>query len=53
MAAKKGGLGRGFDALFEDNTAASLSSENAIAELALSDVEPNRAQPRNREVKSF
>lgn len=46
MAAKKGGLGRGFDALFEDNTAASLSSDNAIVELALSDVEPNRDQPR-------
>lgn len=42
MAAKKGGLGRGFDSLFSDNSIES----NEITELRLSQIEPNRAQPR-------
>lgn len=46
MPTKKGGLGRGFDALFEDNTAASLSDKNSIVTLSLSDIEPNKSQPR-------
>ena len=30
MAAKKGGLGRGFDALFVDNSAEELSEEKSV-----------------------
>ena len=46
MGAKKGGLGRGFDALFEDNAASSLSSENSVTKLPIGDLEINRNQPR-------
>lgn len=42
MTAKKGGLGRGLDALFTDNA----TSEHQPVELRLSEIEPNRAQPR-------
>ncbi len=42
MAAKKGGLGRGLDALFNEN---STESESAII-LNINDIEPNRDQPR-------
>lgn len=42
MTAKKGGLGRGFDSLFEDN---SINSKQTT-ELRLSEIEPNRDQPR-------
>lgn len=42
--AKKGGLGRGLDALFEDNS--EMSAETA--ELRISQIEPNRAQPRRK-----
>lgn len=42
MAAKKGGLGKGLDALFTENFTDSRES----VELNLSDIEPNRAQPR-------
>lgn len=42
MAAKKGGLGRGLDALFNENAA---DSEGAVT-VKLSDIEPNRDQPR-------
>ena len=42
--AKKGGLGRGLDALFEDNS--EMSAE--AAELRISQIEPNRAQPRRK-----
>lgn len=42
--AKKGGLGRGLDALFEDNN--ELTAETA--ELRISRIEPNRAQPRRK-----
>ncbi|MBE6835661.1 MAG: ParB/RepB/Spo0J family partition protein [Ruminococcaceae bacterium] len=44
MAVKKGGLGRGFDSLFIDNTA--LESSSGAMMLSIDDVEPNRAQPR-------
>ena len=43
--AKKGGLGNGLGALFDDNTTDSASSQT----LRLSEIEPNREQPR----KSF
>ncbi len=42
MAVRKGGLGRGLDALFNEN-----STENGgIITVNLNDIEPNRAQPR-------
>ncbi len=44
MAAKKGGLGRGFDALFADNALEEGSS--SPVRLKLMDIEPNREQPR-------
>ena len=45
MAAKKKGLGRGLDALFEDNSMEQLSGNSAVM-LKLNDIEPNRDQPR-------
>ena len=45
MAAKKGGLGRGLDALFNENTVDSGSTVT----LKLNEIEPNKSQPR----KSF
>ena len=39
---KKGGLGKGLDALFMDNSAA----ESSIVSLRLSEIEPNKDQPR-------
>lgn len=42
MAAKKGGLGRGFDSLFAENSVESKQT----AELRLSQIVPNRDQPR-------
>lgn len=42
MAAKKGGLGRGLDALFNDNSADNGASVN----VRLTEIEPNRDQPR-------
>lgn len=42
MAVKKGGLGRGLDALFNEN-----STENGgVITVSLNDIEPNREQPR-------
>ncbi len=42
MAVKKGGLGRGLDALFNEN-----STENGgVITVNLNDIEPNREQPR-------
>lgn len=42
MPVKKGGLGRGLDALFNEN-----STENGgVINVNLNDIEPNRAQPR-------
>ena len=42
--AKKGGLGRGMDALFLDNSA--TGNENGTTVLNINEVEPNRNQPR-------
>lgn len=42
MAAKKGGLGRGLDSLFNENA----TDEGGIITVSLSDIEPNRQQPR-------
>lgn len=42
MAAKKGGLGRGLDALFNDNSA----DNGAAVNVRLTEIEPNRGQPR-------
>ena len=45
MAAKKGGLGKGIDALFIDNATEDLSS-SASVRLKLTEIVPNREQPR-------
>lgn len=45
MAAKKGGLGRGLDALFADNSLEEISPSSAVR-LKINDIEPNRDQPR-------
>ena len=45
MAAKKGGLGRGLDALFADNSIEEIASTRAV-KLKIMDIEPNRDQPR-------
>lgn len=44
MAVKKGGLGRGFDSLFSENTVEAKPS----TELRLSQIVPNREQPRKK-----
>ena len=41
-AVKKGGLGRGLDALFNENS----TDEKGVVTLRLSEIEPNRNQPR-------
>ncbi|MFQ8684071.1 MAG: ParB/RepB/Spo0J family partition protein [Acutalibacteraceae bacterium] len=45
MATKKGGLGRGLDALFADNSVEENSSASAV-KLSLNEIEPNKDQPR-------
>ena len=45
MAAKKGGLGRGLDALFANNSIEEIASTSAV-KLKIMDIEPNRDQPR-------
>lgn len=45
MAAKKGGLGKGLDALFLENSA---EERGKVIELRLSEIVPNRAQPRKQ-----
>ena len=45
MAAKKGGLGRGLDALCADNSIEEIASTSAV-KLKIMDIEPNRDQPR-------
>lgn len=42
MSAKKGGLGRGLEALFSENA----TDEGMISELDINEIEPNRQQPR-------
>lgn len=46
--AKRGGLGKGMDALFMDNSVEALSAASAV-KLPIGEIEPNREQPR----KSF
>lgn len=41
--AKKGGLGMGLDAIFDDNT---LDDKESIRHVRLTDIEPNKNQPR-------
>ncbi len=43
MAMKKGGLGKGLDAIFAEND---TENRNATITLKISDIEPNRTQPR-------
>ena len=43
MAAKKGGLGRGLEALFEDNATENGGEVNTVS---IGDIEPDRGQPR-------
>lgn len=40
--AKKGGLGKGWDALYQENS----TVENGTATLSINEIEPNREQPR-------
>lgn len=42
MAVKKGGLGRGLDSLFQENS----TDKNGAVVLNLNDIEPNKNQPR-------
>ncbi len=42
MAAKKGGLGRGLESLFNENAA----DEGGVISVNINDIEPNRNQPR-------
>lgn len=43
MAAKKGGLGKGFDVIFAEND---MEDPNSVVVLKVSEIEPNRSQPR-------
>ena len=47
MAAKKGGLGRGFDSLFLDNSS-DAQAESGSVNLPIGQIEPDRGQPRTR-----
>ena len=47
MAAKKGGLGKGFDSLFLDNSSDALSDGGSVM-LPIGDIEPDRGQPRTK-----
>ncbi len=44
MAAKKGGLGKGLDAIFMENV---TEDSNNTVTLKISEIEPNRSQPRH------
>ncbi len=44
MASKKGGLGKGLEAIFAENA---TEDQNATVTLKISDLEPNRDQPRH------
>ncbi len=48
MAVKKSGLGRGFDAIFADNSVEDISTGNSTTKVKLLDIEPNRDQPRKQ-----
>ena len=43
MAIKKGGLGKGLDAIFMEND---TEDSDSTVTLKLSEIEPNRSQPR-------
>ena len=43
MAAKKGGLGKGLDAIFSEND---MEDKNSAVAIKIGDIEPNRDQPR-------
>ncbi|MBE6791667.1 MAG: ParB/RepB/Spo0J family partition protein [Clostridia bacterium] len=45
--AKKGGLGKGFDSLFLDNSSDALSDGGSVM-LPIGDIEPDRGQPRTK-----
>lgn len=45
MAKARGGLGKGLDALFQDNT---TEDAGAVNMLSLGEIEPNRGQPRKQ-----
>lgn len=47
MAAKKGGLGRGFDSLFLDNSS-DAQAESGSVTLPIGQIEPDRGQPRTK-----
>lgn len=47
MAAKKGGLGRGFDSLFLDNSS-DAQTEGGSVSLPIGQIEPDRGQPRTK-----
>ena len=46
MPPKKGGLGKGLDSLFADNSIEELEEGKSVVTLRLSDIEPNKNQPR-------
>ncbi len=48
MAGKKTGLGRGFDAIMLDNSVEELSASAGAVKVKLTDIEPNRDQPRKQ-----
>lgn len=48
MAAKKTGLGRGFDAIMVDNSVEEISGNSGTFKVKLMDIEPNREQPRKQ-----
>ena len=48
MSVKKSGLGRGFDAIFADNSVEDISTGNSTTKVKLMDIEPNREQPRKQ-----
>ena len=48
MAAKRGGLGRGLDSLFEDTTGTLTGESNGVSTLPISEVEPDAEQPRKQ-----
>lgn len=46
MPPKKSGLGKGFDALFADNSVEEAEEGKSVISLRLHDIEPNKNQPR-------
>lgn len=48
MAVKKKVLGRGFDAIFADNSVEDISSGVSTVKVKMIDIEPNRDQPRKQ-----